>query len=351
MIRELMASRHLSGSEVRFSPAFPVRSDAQGRFTIQDLRLGEYSIRASQGALIDSVAQRVVLAAGDCVKEVVLRVAPGCSLAGSLTAGSDQAFLAGLGGMWVIAKLLGAPDPTRLDHTVARVQPDGQFRFADGLPLERVQILLAPSSQRLGYGPDPASPGARVLGELALHPGENECSFDVSELLPGFAEVEVVTTGFEIDGGELLIAARTGGAAVETYDLRRPLSIVGPLPPGDYWVLARGDAWLSSTPVALHIARREASRVRLELRLVRGKIVVQDEGGAPLGEGTQVAVQSAGSSGSGPRIEILPTVGEDGELALALEPGAYLVGSRPEFALDWNAAGPVQSVLRLALRR
>ena len=352
VLRELMARADLSGNRVRIGPALPVRSDAQGRFTMQDLRLGEYSIVASQGELLGSVAQRVVLTPTERVKDVVLRVPVGCSLAGTLTFGSAAADHGGFGGMLVLVQLLGAPDASRTGQAVAVVQPEGQFLFAGGLPVERVQILLALASQDRRYDQDPPAPGTRVLGELSLHPGENECSFDISELRPGFADVEVVANGFAIDEGELLVAAPGGGSAVESYALRKGQGRVGPLPPGDYSVLARGeDAWLSITPVALHIERGETTRLRVELRLARGKLVLQDEDGVALGEGMQVSVRGESGSGPGPRVAIRPKVGEHGELSLALEPGPYRVGLRTESALDWSYAGPVQPVLRVALRR
>ena len=282
----------------------------------------------------------------------MLRVPVGCSLAGTLTFGSAAADHGGFGGMLVLVQLLGAPDASRTGQAVAVVQPEGQFLFAGGLPVERVQILLALASQDRRYDQDPPAPGTRVLGELSLHPGENECSFDISELRPGFADVEVVANGFAIDEGELLVAAPGGGSAVESYALRKGQGRVGPLPPGDYSVLARGeDAWLSITPVALHIERGETTRLRVELRLARGKLVLQDEDGVALGEGMQVSVRAESGSGPGPRVAIRPKVGEHGELSLALEPGPYRVGLRTESALDWSYAGPVQPVLRVALRR
>jgi len=352
VMRDLMSRADLPGNRLRIGPALPARSDAQGRFTMQDLRFGEYSIVAYQGELLASVAERVVLTSTERVKEVVLRVPEGCSLVGTLTFGGAAADHGALGGMLVLVQLLGAPDPSRQRQAMAVVQPEGQFVFAGGLPVERVRILLALASQERRYDQDPPAPGTRVLGELNLHPGENECSFDISELLPGFADVEVVANGFAIDEGELLVAAAGVGSAVESYALRRGQGRVGPLPPGDYWVLARGeDAWLSSTPVALHIARGETTRLRVEPRLVRGKFVLQDEDGVALGSGTQVSVRGDGGSWPGERVAIRPKVGMDGEVELALEPGPYRVGLRTESALDWSQAGPLQPVLRVARRR
>jgi len=346
---ELIESSGTPARGMRFVAALPVRSDAQGRFTIKDLRLGEYRVVASQSNLLESVAQGVVLATGDCVKEVVLRVPAGCTLTGTLTRSQADPVRGGFHGLRVLIQPPEAPGESRTEYAVAMVQPEGQFEFSLNLPVGRVQVLLAMRPQASGRDAGPYAPGTRLLGPLDLHAGRNECSFDISDLFPSWAEVELAGDGVEIDGGSLLLTSPEDGRDCESYEIQGTSCFVGPLPPGDYWLRARGadESWFSSTPVALRIGRGATTQLRLELRLVRGRLLLQDLEGTALPQGTQVRVWAAGAGGPAGTASLKPRLGEGGELALALEPGSYLIGLRSEVPFEWTASGPAQPVLRL----
>jgi hypothetical protein len=336
-------------SSVQIVGSGPARSDMDGRFEIKNLRLGEYSVQARQGGNLESPAQTVKLGTGSRIQEVVLRVPPACSLAGTLTCKSAGDSPVKLGELFVAIHTPGDPGGRSGSTASTDVRADGSFMLVNSLPIGRAEVRLRFGSVSL----------ARVLGELDLHAGLNECSFDISELLPGNAVVEIVAQGIEIDGGQLLVAPREGGTQVEKFEFNGNSGVVGPLPPGDYLVLARGSpqTWMCTTPIPLRIESSTSARARLEFRLVPGRLVVRDSKGEALGPGAFATLSRSAPRWPDGQATIRPELAEGGELALALEPGPFALTSvsvrrgtaifESGPAFEWTAAGPTPAVLRL----
>ncbi len=355
-LRIQMRSR-ISLTGGRLVPSFPVSSDEQGRFQFEGLAAGSYRVEA-QAPTFQIPAQEVTLRPGALRADLRLVAPELCTLSGRLEAAGASTTANPFGNLAIGIQPLGQRRQSFADLQLAQVQLDGRFRFGEELPVGRVSIVLVVLDPDRSSNPRPGSPATRVLGELALHGGENECTYDVSSLVPGEASIEVVAEGFRLEGGRLLVAAREGGTSAEAYAFDGSSGQLGPLPPGDYLVLAQGarGEWMASTPVALHIASGASTSLRIDLRLVQGRMRIEDEQGASLPEGLAVGISTRIQGWPGGAAEIGVLLGEDGSLALALAPGTYALRSELIFGredpgaihtFEWTGSGPAQPVLRL----
>ncbi len=354
----LLQTLDLSSSARRFQLQPPsARSDREGRFEFRDLPAGRYRLSARASNLVAAPDQEVLIGDTDRIHEVSVRLPSTCSLTGALeSAGAAPPESAGL---QVQVQVAGDTPDEYASFDVADVLPSGCFAVRAGLPVGRVRVLLAVRSRESQFGRRPGSPGTRVLGELELHAGENECRFDITDMLPGTASVELAESGFGMRG-KLLIATADGRGEAEECAFQESPIRVGPLPAGDYQLLLQGATqdWMSSTPVQLHIESGKDTALRLDVRLVPGRLQLQESDGEPLPQQTRIQVTRSIPCWPGGGLSISPTIDEEGGLALALEPGSFTLcparffvlerdDSQQVLALEWSSSGPAQPVLRL----
>ncbi len=330
-------------------------ADEAGRLTLDGLAAGDYDLRVSLGAV--SVVREHLILEGGVDEQIEVRMPGSGAIAGQLLFPPEMAF-DGLS-IWVY--------PTRLHDVTnpyfreakeaveAELDADGRF-LAEGLNAEEhiVELRLRPTSLPSSSSSSSATqPGEVELGRVAVVPGTvTRREFDVTDLAPGFIELEVTLNGAPA-AGLVVFAKRSeranhqnAGGMLDTNGRLR----LGPLFEGDWSVqLYQLDSpWRHAVPGSLRVSKGKAAPLRVDLVTARGRVrLLHQDSGEPL---AQQQVRVNGRS--------VPGTDAEGWLELELLPGDYEIVDaaasffRPESGsanLTWTAGGPAQDELELPL--
>ncbi len=334
------------------------QSDAQGKFSFQEVPAGVYTLRASDGKLLNAQVQLRIVQDQEPITTEVVMPAP-AFLVGKLI-GPEGARFDGL-------RLVARPAEQKenehaawrnrefvfLYDAAAVIAADGTFKHGPLPAGESAVSLCLPTVEVPRVHGSSGSEGMQqFLGTVTLLPGqETHKDFDLRELFPGTITVRARVNNEPASSAIVYVEQMPKGQLASAIVLdAHGEGTSGAILPGAYRLVAGpiDGSWVYADKTALTLGPSASLATNLDVRLSPGVLRVLDAKTRQPLANTQVFLTP--DDGSVDARSTRATTNERGEARWTIAPGPYRVSAgafpslstaQPPVTVDWTLSGAV----------